>query len=43
MTLGVMFPGREDRLTYTVLEHYGGPGVTLRVDRDGQLVEVPLD
>jgi hypothetical protein len=41
--VGSVLPEQEDLIIDAVLEHYGGPGVTLRVDRDGTLVEVPLD
>ena len=40
--LGEMLPGMEDELTDAILSTYGGPGVTLVVDREGQTVEVGL-
>lgn len=38
-----MFPGASDDITDAVLDKWGGPGVGLVVDRDGERVVVPLD
>ncbi len=41
--LASVLPSLEDQLVETVLEHYGGPGVSLKVTRDGQQLEVELE
>ena len=43
MDLGEMMPGMSDEITDAVLDHWGGPGVGLVVDRDGERVDVPLE
>ncbi len=41
--VGSLLPGFEDDLVEALLEHYGGPGVSLLVGRGNQTVRVPLE
>ena len=43
MDIGGVLGEHADRVMQLVLGHWDGPGVTLLVDREGELVEVPLD
>jgi S1-C subfamily serine protease len=43
VSLNEMVPGMSEEITDAVLDHWGGPGVSLLVDRDGTEVVVPMD
>lgn len=43
MDVGELVPGMSDEITDAVLDHWGGPGVGLVVDRDGDRTVVGLD
>jgi protocatechuate 3,4-dioxygenase beta subunit len=43
VNVGEMMPSMADEVTDAVLDHWGGPGVGLVVEREGEQVTVPLE